>query len=97
MANLRAAPLRAGELVVPVQPLELPGVPLSCTADQPPIASRLLTLDAPAGTEPEPLTLTETSVTHEAPDIPQAFTCNVCPPAAADTVVEMDEDLMIVV
>lgn len=87
---MRAAPLRDGELVVADHPLELPGVPVSWTAVQPLSASMLLTLDAEAGAAEEVLTVSATSVTQEAPETPQAFTCKVCPPADTETVVAME-------
>jgi hypothetical protein len=42
-------------------------------------------------------TVNATSVTHEAPETPQAFTCRICPPGDAETVVVMAGALKIVV
>lgn len=85
-----------------VHPLELPLVPVSCTADQPPRAWILLTTEAPAGTSSAPLaetplTVTVTSVTQEAPLSPHDLTWRVCEPEEDETWVSMEVPLMIVV
>jgi len=73
-----------------IQPLELPGVPLSCTPIQLPIVCSELTLEEPLGTTDDVLvTLIATSVTQTPPALPHAFTCRVWPPVAADTEVLM--------
>lgn len=73
-----------------IQPLDVPGVPLSCALIQLPMVCNELLLDAYDGTtDDELVTLIATSVTQTAPPLPQAFTCSVWPPDETETEVSI--------
>jgi hypothetical protein len=80
---------------MPVDPLEEPGPPVSCTLDQPLKACIWLTTSALEGTidsglaEPA-LTVITTDVTHAPPFPPHAFTCKVCVPMEDETALLID-------
>ena len=90
LTNLRAWPLRDGELTMLVDPLAPPLPPVSWLADQLPMLWMLLTLTASEGASevsgvPPPPTVMATFVSQDAPLSPHAFTCSVCAPPAAET------------
>lgn len=106
VTNLRACPLRVGEVTMLVDPLALPLAAVSCVAVQLDSVWTLLTDRAPEGAEvpllpllvvEPPLTEMATLLAHPAPWLPHDFTCSVCAPLLAVTCVFTEVPLMMVV
>ena len=98
MTNWRALPESEGELLVPVHPVDVPGVPVSWRLVHVLRFWMALMLVAFDGTMDEvPVTFTAMSLMHEALPLPQDFTCRVWPPVPEEAVVFKTVPLTMVV